>query len=199
MQQKLATARKILGMIDHDRYVFAAGLQLANLIPNEEIVLGADVRGRRAATHGRLPILKKKTLGWYRLGHDRGGDHVFVGRFLFDCLRHMQRMLMMIVAHDLEEKRLRAQIVNEGLGHLDAKVLYVKEAEGRTFARVLDGLRGEGLVGAMQKVELTKNVRKVRRDAGYLDDDYAKLELTPDRLQMRLQNARVDFGQTLLD
>ena len=62
MQQKFATAWHVLTVIHHDRYVFTAGFELADLIPGEQIVFGADVRGAHV-----LPVLY--VLGRNGLGH----------------------------------------------------------------------------------------------------------------------------------
>jgi len=74
VQKELAGAGQALTVVDGDGHVVAAGLQLADLEPDEKVGLGANVRGADV-----LPGLDG--LGGDGLGHLRRGQ-VLEGRFL---------------------------------------------------------------------------------------------------------------------
>lgn len=131
-----------------------------------------------------LPALYD-ALGRYRLGQLRrvleldGRFALLVHAALAAANRLAVQRMMMIVAQNFEQQRLTRDVVDERARHCHAKILNVKEAERRTFATILDGLRGECLVVSMHEIELTKYVRVFGGDARYFQYDDAKLELGP--------------------
>ncbi len=72
----------------------------------------------------------------------------------------------------------------------------MEKAERWSFATVLDGLCGIGLVIAVHEIELTENVGEVTRDAGDLEDYDAEFESGAE-LEMLGQLGLFDFAQAI--
>lgn len=74
MKQEFATARRVVAVIHGDGNVLATGLELTDLEPYEDVVLGANMGGAHV-----LPVLDG--LRGYGFGHLRRVE-VLEGRFL---------------------------------------------------------------------------------------------------------------------
>lgn len=78
--------------------------------------------------------------------------------------------MLLVVPEDLEHNGLALDVFDEGLGHLYCNILNMVEAKRGSPASVLQGFSGEGLIMAVDKVELAEDVSIFGRDTGRLQD-----------------------------
>ena len=153
VEEELTATGEVVTVIHHDRDVLSRGGELQDLKPDDEVVFGVKVGGGGA---GRSPVLaaphwlgdgdgRRQKSPWRRPGQ------AWPNLRPAHCRGSLGNRVVLVVAVHLEYHRLGLDVLDEGSGDGRRDVLHVVEVQRRSFAIILQRLRGERFIMAVDK------------------------------------------------